>query len=524
MKKLVYILLAASAIVFASCTKEARTEDAPVDSTKYITFTASIDIPDATRAALNGIDIKWTSGDYIGVATDNNSLIVAYPVVIDADDPTHGTISVVEVPGATAYYAVFKGSLGADGNASYEVDNKDFTGIVFDKDSKTFNGLKVGNQQVAANSLTSHLWYTNGFPLAMVGKSDGTSLVMKPCLALVKVQINSESVPDYYFDTEVYTSSYGIDHNHDYSAVRGFNLYQKGASTIYSSGSFKVQVNDDGSLVTTSISDKEYRQISQSEKLQADTPYYMCLIPGGDLTSFHLDFLGYSDTAGSISWNAVYSMTLPTTVSVDPGDFFDLGTLNPLGLKREKDQESDEAYDAASATYVPAAVIDGSFGEWDDVTALSGDRPNGSSNTRISEWKVLSDELNIYLYIKLFKEKVTHDRYLYVGFDFDKDESTGTSHDGIPGLEAYAVIYPSVADSSPAVFVNGTDTRSHVYPNTGSSSSGVVDLYGVYDDESAFAYVELSIPRDKINIASGSSMTMAISYNNYTTGKREVTL
>ena len=259
---------------------------------------------------------------------------------------------------------------------------------MFDKDSKTFNGLKVGNQQVAANSLTSHLWYTNGFPLAMVGKSDGTSLVMKPCLALVKVQINSESVPDYYFDTEVYTSSYGIDHNHDYSAVRGFNLYQKGASTIYSSGSFKVQVNDDGSLVTTAQDNKVYRQISQSSILQADTPYYMCLIPGGDITSFYLDFLGYSDSTGSISWDAVYSMTLPTTVSVDPGDFFDLGTLNPLGLKKEKSHASDEANDALVNNI---DNIDWSDTDVVTVTSTATDYP------QLSELKVIADQSFIYV-------------------------------------------------------------------------------------------------------------------------------
>lgn len=169
--------------------------------------------------------------------------------------------------------------------------------------------------------------------------------------------------------------------------------------------------------------------------------------------------------------------------------------------------------------------IDGDFSDWAGIEALSGNRPDGSSNSRIAEWKMSSDADNIYAYFKITKSKITNSRYFYVGFDFDKNESTGSSHDGIPGLEAYAVVYPAVAASDPVAFVNGIDPQSTVYDNAGNFAEGVVTVYGVQDPASEdYVLFEMSIPRDKVGLAAGSALTVASSYNNYTTGKREVTL
>ena len=236
MKKAFYILLAASAALFISCAKEVNdinTEE-PVKTGKTITFTASVDMPYETRATLSDLNIHWQSGEYIGIATDNNATIVAYPITPDGVDPTKCTITVNAVDGASAYYAVYKGDIADGSHPENNVAADDFSGITFDAGTKTFSGLTVGKQQVAVGSLSSkNLYYTNGYPLAMAGKSSGTSITLKPCLALFKLQINSASVPaDYYRKTITYHSTYDIDHPHEYSAVRGFNLYQKGASTI----------------------------------------------------------------------------------------------------------------------------------------------------------------------------------------------------------------------------------------------------------------------------------------------------
>ena len=169
--------------------------------------------------------------------------------------------------------------------------------------------------------------------------------------------------------------------------------------------------------------------------------------------------------------------------------------------------------------------IDGDLSDWAGIEALSGNRPDGSSNSRIAEWKMSSDADNIYAYFKITKSKITNSRYFYVCFDFDKNESTGSTHDGIPGLEAYAVVYPAVAGSDPVAFVNGIDPQSTVYDNAGNFSEGVVTVYGVQDPASEdYVLFEMSIPRDKVGLAAGSALTVASSYNNYTTGKREVTL
>ena len=519
MKKVFYILLTAIAAFFVSCVKENTQKDSTLTGNKIV-FSATIDMP-AAKAELNGLNISWQSGDYIGVATDNDATIKVYPVTVDGTNPSLCTIEVDAVAGASAYYAVFKGRLGHDGGAN-EVAADDFSMISFDTTTKTFSGLKVGNQQVAKNTMSSYLWYTDGYPLALAGKSNGTSLVMKPCLALVKVKIAAASVPSDYYSTIQYTSTKNIVHNHDYSAVRGFNLYQMGESTVYSSGDFTVQIADNGALtVAPGAVKKEYRQISQSTQLSSSTDYLMCLIPGGSISSFKLDFLGYKDNAGTLSWDAVYSMSLNKSNTVAPGDYFDLGTLDPLGRKKAKNEAADEAADAAGP-YVPAIDIDGKFNDWDGVTEYSGNRPNGSSNSRISAWRVKADSQNIFFYLKLNTEKITNSRYLYIGFDTDNNESTGGSHGGIPGAEKYVVVYPAVASSDPVVFVTGVDPRSTV----NGSSDGTIATWGVYGTgaDSAYSFLEICVPRSKVSLTSAATVSVAVSYNDYNTAKQSLVL
>ena len=230
--------------------------------------------------------------------------------------------------------------------------------------------------------------------------------------------------------------------------------------------------------------------------------------------------------------------TSPYSVTVTDADKYmiNLGGALPADLPVTIETTSDgyrafffgiQAHsDAAPNPPAPTGIkIDGDFSDWAGIEALSGNRPDGSSNSRIAEWKVSSDADNIYAYFKITKSKITNSRYFYVCFDFDKNESTGSTHDGIPGLEAYAVVYPAVAGSDPVAFVNGIDPQSMVYDNAGNSAEGVVTVYGVQDPASEdYVLFEMSIPRDKVGLAAGSALTVASSYNNYTTGKREVTL
>lgn len=526
MKKLFYILFAASALLFVSCAKEVDDNITAPEAKltgETITFSATIDMPAATRAALSGLNINWQSGDYIAFATDNDATIRVYPVTVDGENPTKCTITVDKVDGASGYYAIFKGSLGDGGAGVNSVDADDYSMVTFNTTTKTFSGLTVGNQQVAKNSLSSYLWYSDGYPLAMAGKADGSSLSMKPCLALVRLGINAESVPaGYYYSTIVYNNpTYGIDHPHDYTAVRGFNLYQKGVSTIYSSGDYDVQIADNGSLTTTAAgNNSEYRQLAGTEKMSVDTDYLMCVIPGGTVSSFKIGFLGWSaNSSSSYSYSAAYTMTKGGVGSVNPGDYYDLGVLNPLGRKKAANEAADDAADDAAQSYVPAITIDGDLSDWAGITVL----PSNTTG-RIREWKFKSDAFMVYFYLKLRGEKVATTKNLYVGIDTDNDSNTQISAyaGDMTGCEAVAKIVPASLDD-PLTLVNGLDPNSRVYHSNGSSTSGTVKCMGYID--SGEVYIELSIPRDELGIpVAGNTVTVGCSYEWNLTGSQSLVL
>lgn len=166
---------------------------------------------------------------------------------------------------------------------------------------------------------------------------------------------------------------------------------------------------------------------------------------------------------------------------------------------------------APGTVYVPIIAIDGLFSDWDGISEYSG----GSGNTRINAWRVAADKQNVYIYAKLVTEKITHDRYFYIGFD---TEEGGSDHGGIAGLEQYCVIYPAVASSSPVEFIQGTDPRSTV----NGSSDGTLKTWGVFDG--TYSYVEMCIPRSKVSISSAGTIQVAISYNSYATAKQTLVL
>ena len=511
MKKLFSILFAASAILFVSCAKELGDNKTATDAKltgETITFSATIDMPALTRAALSSLNIEWQSGDYIGIATDNDATIRVYPVTVDGVDATKCTITVDKVDGASGYYAIFKGRLGNDGGAN-EVDADDFSMISFNTSTKTFSGLTVGNQQVAANSLSSYLWYTNGYPLAMAGKADGASLSMRPCLALVKLGIDAESVPagDYYVN-DPYVSSYSINHDHYYSAVRGFNLYQIGGSTIYSSGDFTVQIADNGSLTTTATGDQQYRQISQSGILASGTDYLMCLIPGGSITSFKVDFLGYADNTPTLSWDAVYTMRLPAAITVAPGDYYDLGVLNPLGRKKAKNEAEDEAADAlAVVPFTPSITIDGSFDDWDPAknSKIVGKISSSTGGSHYQEFKIAYDDRYVYLYTKRDWSESCNvwatSAYIYYGFDLDNDSDTPASTLGeMPGADATILINPFDGSiDSPALSLSATKLNGSSYSFDGLEFDGTITTVS-----SRTGYLEFEMRVKRSDIKNGA--------------------
>ena len=505
MKKVWYILLSASMALLFSCAKEVRVnepaEEAPRLGGETLTFTARIELAPQTRAGLGeasetGMPVLWSSDDSIGIATNNSAVIKAYPITVDATDATQCTFTVEAVPGATAYYALFKGSLNGT-EASQKISTGNFEGISFDTETKTFSGLTVGDTQVGDGALSSYLWHDKGYPLAMAGKANGTSLVMKPCLALVKLQIHADSVPaDQYVVSETYKGN-----AHSYSAIRGFDFYQRAASSLYSSGDYTVRISDDNQLtVAASGNNTAVREKSLSTKLVADTPYYMCVIPGGEVSSFRINFLGFADNAGTLSWDAVYTMNLVKDMTVAPGSFFDLGTLNPLGRKMAKNHAEDDA--AASA----AVTIDGQFGDWTAVTNVYT-----PSNDNIVQWKYTYDDTNLYFLYKIpktaipFSSSYNWGAYIYMGFNTDNLAGTGSNAGGgiNGGYEAMAVLFPwrGTEEGNPSCVV-GEDGNGHFECPVGTNPGHHPMLGGAFDGD--YCFMEVRIPRTEIGSPTGN--------------------
>lgn len=507
MKKLFYIL-AASAVLFASCAKEMGDNNTASDAKltgETITFSATIDMPALTRAELSSLNINWLDGDYIGIATDNAPTIVAYPVTVDALDPTKCTITVDKVDGATGYYAIFRGS-----NSTYA--SNDFTGVTFNAETKTFSGLTVGNQQVSAGAFNSHLSVSKGYPLAMAGKASGASLSMKPCLALVRLGINAESVPaGYYFSTIVYNNpTYDVDHPHDYTAVRGFNFYQKGASTIYSSGDYDVQIADNGSLTTTAAGNNfEYRQLAGTDKMIVDTDYLMCVIPGGTVSSFKIGFLGWTaNSSSSYNYSASYTMTKGGISAVNPGDYYDLGVLNPLGRKKAANEAADDAADALAAIpFTPSITIDGSFDDWDPAknSKIVGKISSSTGGSHYQEFKIAYDDRYVYLYTKRDWSESCNvwatSAYIYYGFDLDNDSDTPASILGeMPGADATILINPFDGSiDSPALSLSATKLNGSSYSFDGLEFDGTITTVS-----SRTGYLEFEMKVKRSDIKNGA--------------------
>ncbi len=545
MKKSLYILLAIPAIVLASCAKEVSVEEPqkeqlPKVEAKTLTFNASIELKNATKADLDGLKLKWTSSDKVGVATNVGTDIKVCKVVPDETDATKATITVSEVDEATTYYFLYTGH--DDFSAiSFDKNSATFSGCNYVESPESFSGLIVGHQQVGAGVIDSNNYY--GAPLSMAGKAELTSsgfssLQMIPCLALIKLGLNAESVAGQYVE-DVYTSTYNKNHTHYYSGIRGFNFYQglDKNTTVFSSGAYSVNLSADNMVVShvaasETKQDKNARQRASSSLLKAASgddalSYYFCVIPGGSIPGFHLGFLGFS-APGTYNYSDIYDMTLSKNLNVQPGEFYDLGVLNPVGRQKTKDRTQDELDDAQPA-FVPAIDIDGSFNDWtqpkDGVTILSFENDNApgtSSANRIARWKVTSDEKFIYFYYEIGSEKITsvNYSYIYAGLDIGNDGvgqySVNENIGGTCDVKLY--FYPFVLGSDP-VSCSSSENGELSYDG---STVGKVNVNGKIDGN---AFIEVSIPRDKIgNPGSNVIVNVNHSYQGWTVGWHTFTL
>ena len=448
------LLIAGIFICLCSCSKEpVVSNDIPNDPVK-LTFQTVIDWEAVAKASLNGLRVEWGADEHIGVATDvADDNIVDVTITPDALDPRKATFTIDPVAGATTYYAFYpySGSLH------------------FDSSTKTFSGMSVGKTSYQRGGLSKDL------PLA--GKTSGTSITFKPCLAVVGVSMASNSV---------------APSDPSYKAVDGFDFYtsyNRSSSGPKISGDYTVSLAGENPAIEATGTDvglylKEV--VTKNTALTTDT-YYFSIIPGGEVNGMSFYFFGVGD-----GWSGTYRFANKKTFSIDPGDYIALTSLDPVTIKQSMDS--------------PSIAIDGDMSDWTSISPTYASDNPGS----IVEWKATSDKINVYFYFKLVSSAMDHGTwgsYICTGFDTDNNTSTGSTEYNLgPGLEARSYFYP----------FNGSDPIAFKTGSTGSvqcpigSSSVSLTTNGMNSGD--YDYVEVSIPRSAIGFPSSGS-TIYVRHN-----------
>ena len=173
-----------------------------------------------------------------------------------------------------------------------------------------------------------------------------------------------------------------------------------------------------------------------------------------------------------------------------------------------------KAYATLTAA-TPAATgitIDGDFDDWKDIEEFAS-----TQNTRIRWWKFTSDEDNVYFMFKLRGDRLG--KKLHIGFDTDKDESTGGSFGNVAGVDVGVLSYPVTEGTT--TFVSGYDPAAELGGEVNANL--VYCAGGMGSDEEG--YVELKISRAALGLTtSGASISIGCAYDWYVTGKQTVTL
>ena len=167
--------------------------------------------------------------------------------------------------------------------------------------------------------------------------------------------------------------------------------------------------------------------------------------------------------------------------------------------------------------------IDGDFSDWAGIEAFASE-----ATSRIREWKISSDDDNVYVYVAMRKNRAESSKKLVIGFNTDNDAATGslTDNNNMKGCEAIARnIIPFISSTEG---ITGADSGSEVVSTAGATETGVVVVNAVPGTEdassdSANCYLELSIPKAKLALPA-TAISVGCSYDYYFTGYKSVTL
>ena len=465
MKRNIFIMLIMAAAAIAACTKQPAPEEQPiVDKTYTYTITASAeaDEPETKSDYDSEGHFKWSDGDAISVLFHNGDVNKFF------------TLSLVSGAGNASAY--FSGEI----ESGYEIGASD--GDAADKKIWALSPASENHAYAAGSNPTFYVQpsvdfsathFSANIPMYALNEAEGA--------------LNFANLASTYKFT-VKNIKDGVDKIQ-------FKVYNQ--TTYALSGSWPIH-------------DELYLKYDWASPGSANST----LTYVSDVTNNQAVF--YVSCRYWGTFQPVITITNCAT-GVDIKTF----TASTAQTPNYKNHVWPITLDVSDGNYfAPAVEIDGDYSDWTDVTAFSGYRPNGSANSRIDSWKFTYDGINFYVYLKLISEKITNSRYLYVGFDTDKDESTGGTHGGIAGADKYATIYPAVASSDPIQFIQGADPRS----TFNGSSDGTLTVWSVTDSDPAYTNVELCIPRAKLGTDIPSSFNVAVSYNDYNTAYQTITL
>jgi len=229
------------------------------------------------------------------------------------------------------------------------------------------------------------------------------------------------------------------------------------------------------------------------------------LAKSGNYYNITLDAFPDGSKTGSI----VYPVDALNAASFNGQKITVTGYFNGLSSKGKFINIIATGIEAAASG--PSFAIDGNFDEWADIPEFASEQ-----NSRIRLWKFASDANNVYFYFKLRGDRIG--KKMYIAFDTDNNEATGSKVGNVAGTEVGVLTFP-VAEGT-ETFANGFDPLTQLNEKVNATLAKWAGGMGT-DGE---AYVELSMSRSTLGLPASGTIAIGCSYDWYVTGKQTVTL
>ena len=277
MKKIYYIIAAASVMLAASCAKE-QVPSLEGNEAQLVKKTFTADFAVETKSSLvDGKKVHWTEGDQISVfdnVNNKNNAFASANITGAGADFTGYTAD-----GATEYVALYPYKFGV----SYDAANRKVTASLPCR-QKAVNGSFDNNLNIA------------------LAVSDGSHLSFKNVCALLKV-----TIPE------------GVENVRSLSFVTG----------TYVSGRVDITLNEDGTFAVAgnTSTNNSFKEVNLDNGGAAMTPgdYYFVVIPG----TYNKIYLSVTTTD-----NELYTRYSNSKLDVMSNDVINLGTVPVDGSKK----------------------------------------------------------------------------------------------------------------------------------------------------------------------------------------------